>query len=352
MNDLQNEAHLAAGGLGVEVEPAILPDKPRRSLAGRLVRSPVMLLGAAMALAIFMWMADFQPVSSDSTKLTAAYEPGVSDAEFLNLKSPVWSEAHPNDISKETDASGNLTHKLSTTVVPLSAQYLAPQQGGSILQVQARAAFNDKSMAILLQWQDNTMNTGSLVTQNTYSDAAAVEFPLQVIPGHQPFRCMGQSDAEVNIWQWKAERQRGLGHDDTTLVSTASGSAVKNYVGPGLGYLKDTSVIDPDSAASYDSNTHTWSVIYRRPLAVGDVKSATQFLPGQATTIAFAVWDGGAGERLSKKAVSTWVDFILQPGEQNTQNMINIISLVGVAVLLFAAVAIAWRVLPNPTRKG
>ena len=341
----------STGPAVVEVEISSVQSPPAQvSPVQRLVRSPLIWLGLAVALAVGMWMVDFQPVSSDSTKVTAAYEPGVGDEEFLNLKSPVWSEDRRNDVSKETDLSGNQTHKLSTTVIPLSAQYIAAPQGGSILQVKARAAFNDKTLAVLVQWQDNTRNVGSQIAQSTYSDAAAIEFPLQVIPGHQPFRCMGQSDAEVNIWQWKAERQPEVA-GDARILTEAGGKAVKNYIGPGLGYLKDSSAVNPDSNASYDEATHTWSVVYRRSLIAGDNKSATQFTPGQATTIAFAVWDGGAGERLSKKAVSTWVDFILQPGEQTTQSLINILTLIGVGVLMVVAVVVAWRILPNPNRK-
>ncbi|HEX2915183.1 MAG TPA: ethylbenzene dehydrogenase-related protein [Chloroflexia bacterium] len=314
----------------------------------RLLRSPLPVLVAAFALALGMWMVDFQPVSSDSTKLNAAYEPTVSDSELLNLKSPVWSEDRKNSLSKETDANGNPTGKLSTTVVPLSAQYIAPEQGGSILQLRARAAFNDKTMAVLVQWQDNTKNVFSEVGKNIYTDSVAVEFPLILLPGHQPFRCMGQPDSQVNIWQWKAERDPGVAGD--SRIVTGSGKAVKNYVGPGIGFLQDTANLDPDSSASYDEATHTWSVIFSRPLSLGDNKTAAQFNPGDATTIAFAVWDGGNGERLSKKAVSTWVDFVLQPGNTTTQTIINFATIGGIGLVGLIAIVIAWRVLPAPKK--
>ncbi len=317
----------------------------------RLTRSPLVMIGLAFGLALVMWMVDFQPVSSDATKLTVAYEPTASDGDLLNLKSSVWDPNHTNSLSKEIDLDGKPTNKISTTVIPLSAQYIAPQQGGSLLQVQARAAFNDKTMAVLVQWQDDSKNVATLVNKQQYSDAVALEFPVKLVAGHQPFRCMGQTDAQVNIWQWKAEREAAVA-GDARIVVGAGGKAVKSYLGPGIGYLKDAADAEPDSTAAYDDTTKTWSVIFRRSLTSKDELSATQFTPGQATLIAFAVWNGGAGERLSKKAVSTWVDFILQPGETNTQSLINILTLGGLGALALVVIVITWRLLPSTKRSS
>lgn len=329
-----------------EASPA--PFKSKTSWQHRL-SSPLALISFAFAVALTMWMADFQPVSSDTTKLNVAYEPTVSDADFLNLNHPVWSADRTNKQSKETDASGQPTGKVSTTVIPLSSQYIMPQEGGSVLQMTARAIFNDKTMAVLVQWQDNTRNATNNYAKNEYSDAVALEFPVALVAGHTPFRCMGQSDSEVNIWQWKAERERVVAGDSTIVVGRNE-RAVKNYLGPGAGYLKAADGLEPDSTASYDEATKTWSVVFRRALQVGSAKEATQFSPAQATLIAFAIWDGGAGERLSKKAVSTWVDFIFQPGDANPQSFVNILTMGGVSLLLIVTVAIAWKVLPNPNR--
>ena len=343
------EQQVIAPQVELEGQPQPVPVSPKApGKWKRLTRSPLVVLGLGLGLALVMWMVDFQPVSSDATKLTAAYEPTVSDADLLNINSPVWNPDRQNSVSKETDANGNLTHKISTTVIPLSAQYIAPQQGGSILQVQARAAFNDKNLAVLVQWQDDTKDVASIPDKQVYSDAVAVEFPVKLVAGHQPFRCMGQTDAQVNIWQWKAERDPIAG--DARLVTEGGGKAVKSYLGPGLGYLKDSTDIDPDSAASYDTNTKTWSVIFRRSLTSRSDQTSTQFNPGDATISAFAVWNGGAGERLSKKAVSTWVDFILQPGQTTTQTIINVLTVGGLGAVGIIAIIIAWRILPGTKR--
>jgi DMSO reductase family type II enzyme heme b subunit len=338
-------------------DPQSEPGRPTNKWL-RYGRSPLVVLAVAFVISLAMWVVDFQPVSSDTNKLTVSYEPTASDADLLNLSSPIWREDHPNSFSQEIDANGKPTGKLSTTIVPLSAQYMTAPQGGSILQLRARAAYNDKTMAVLLQWQDDTKNFTNDVAHTTFSDAVAVEFPVQLVVGHQPFRCMGQSDAEVAIWQWKAEREKAIA-GDSALVVNAGGKAVKPYLGPGIGLLKDTNAYNPDSTASYDPATKTWSVIMRRPMTANDEPGFTgspgqlaslNFTQGTATNIAFAVWDGGAGERLSKKAVSTWVDLIFQPGDANTQNIINLAAVGGIGVLMIIMIALAWRFLPNPGR--
>ncbi len=336
-----------------EVESnSLLPTSvPKPGWGRRLSRSPWLMLGMALGLALVMWMVDFQPVSSDATKLTVAYEPSVSDGDLLNPASPIWSPDRKNGFSKETDAQGMPTNKITTTIIPLSAQYIAPQQGGSLMQVQARAAFNDTTMAVLVQWQDESKSVIPNFAKQEYSDAVALEFPLKLVAGHQPFRCMGQTDAQVNIWQWKAEREAAIAGTDR-LVNTAGGKAVKSYLGPGIGYLKDSTDIDPDSTATYDEATKTWSVIFRRSLNTKSELASTQFKPGEATLVAFAVWNGGAGERLSKKAVSTWIDFILQPGETTSQQLINIGVVVGLALMAAAGVFVAWRFLPGGNRSS
>jgi DMSO reductase family type II enzyme heme b subunit len=319
------------------------PSRLRRAL-----RSPLALILPAILMAVGLWAVDFQPVSSDANKLFVAYEPGVSDADLLNPRSPVWSENRENRVSTETDAQGNRTNRLSTTIIPMSGQYILPQEGGSILEMRARAAFNNNTMAVLVQWRDETKNATNPIGKEEYSDSVALQFPLKQVAGHQPFRCMGQQGAEVNIWQWKAERDPAQA-GNSTLFGASGGKAAKNYIGPGKGYLRDGNGFDPDSASFYDEQTKTWNVVFRRSLTTPDDRFATQFKPGVATLSAFALWDGGKGERLSKKSVSTWVDFIFQPGDPTPQSIINMVVTVGTLVLLVISCFVAWKLLPGGT---
>ncbi len=321
----------------------------------QLFRSPLLMLGVAMGLAVVMWLCNFQPVSSDTTKLIAVYDPS---ANLLDLNSPVWNPDR-KVASSEVDAAGKPTGKISTTVVPLSAQYILPPQGGSVLGLQARAAWNGKDFAIRVTWKDGSENvSGPSADQlNTFSDAVAVEFPIELIPGRQPFRCMGQSENRVNIWQWKAERDTELTSSlGLQAVRGAPGDkAVKNYIGPGAGYLIDPAQDDPDSKSYYNPADQTWTVIFKRSLLAGTKETATQFVQATAgnvgaTQIAFAVWDGNAGERLSKKAVSTWVDLTFNAGDTAAQGVSNFINLGIVGLITLVVLVGAWRLLPNTRR--
>jgi DMSO reductase family type II enzyme heme b subunit len=321
---------------------------------------PLVVIGLAFGLALTMYCFDFQPVRSESTSLSAVYVPNVSDSDLLNFNSVAWDPNRPDPASLQANKL------VDTTVVPLSAQYIAQPNGGSITQVSARAAFNDKTMAVLVTWHDDTQNLGDADVNTdhpSYSDAVAVEFPMEVVAGKQPFRCMGQTDARVNIWQWKAERDHTLDggnannekYDPYGEFSTnGNATPVKNFLGPGIGYLIDTGSDNPMSKAKYDPQTHTWSVIFERALLTGHSDQGVQFVPpegggaGQigATQIAVAVWDGANGERLSKKAVSTWVNLSFETGNTDPQGVTNVVNVGIVGLITLLAIFLAWRLLP------
>ena len=296
---------------------------------GRLI----VVAGLALVLAVAMYITNFQPVHSQTANaFSVAYRP---KANLLDTTSAAW-QGVPNALKANDVQCNNVVplpqqcwQQVGFVNVPLSAQYIALPNGGSIAGLRARAIYNGTQIAVWVQWDDQTKNInpvykaapGTNGMGNTYSDAVAVEFPLEDIPGKGAFRCMGQTDEHVNIWQWKAER------DETQGGSVRTGSethATMNYIGPGAGYLVDEKEDFPTSKAFYDDGTKQWNVIFVRDMAVSSKESGKSFEPNSvpnvgytsvSTQIAFAVWDGGNGERLSKKAVSTWINFALDKGE-------------------------------------
>jgi|GEM_PF-1064847 len=313
-----------------------------------LIRPQVLVLAGAFGMALLMWVFNFQPVSSESTKLTAPYLPTMGGT-FLDLNSPVWNDSAPLPGGNKVDAA----------IVPLSGQYFIKEYGGSITQVRAKAVHDGQKFAVWVQWQDNSKNvTGDSADQSkTFSDAVAVEFPLNLQPGHSAFRCMGQQGAEVNIWQWKAERDadqtRPLGYDP--IRSNGASKAAKNWVGPNAAYLIDPSSYDPDSKSYYDPTSKTWTVIFERQIKSENLKTAAQLAGVKAgdefgTQVAFAVWDGGNGEKLSKKAVSSWVDLTLARGDTAPQLVSDLTNLGIWAALLIGSIVVAWRFLPAGNR--
>src|SRR4051812_35251615 len=90
----------------IDSQPGEIQTDPARPIQRWLKygRSPLVVLLAAFVISLGMWMVDFQPVSSDTNKLTVSYEPTASDADLLNLNSPIWQENHTNNLSAELDA--------------------------------------------------------------------------------------------------------------------------------------------------------------------------------------------------------------------------------------------------------
>ena len=60
-----------------------------------------------------------------------------------------------------------------------------------------------------------------------------------------------------------------------------------------------------------------WAAVLTRELQTPDA-SDFQFVPGELTRMAFAVWDGSRGEKGSRKSISEWVWLELEPAPAET----------------------------------
>jgi mono/diheme cytochrome c family protein len=231
-------------------------------------------------------------------------------------------------------------------MMPLWWRYTRPEE----LTVQA--LHDGRDLALLLVWTDDTHDSTAMRPQD-FRDAAAVEFPLT---GEPPFFAMGQPGAAVNIWMWKAERQadlepafqdlekvypnlgidsypnplRGpleqphrhaLTLDSAPLFVTAWGAgnpiadptrraAAEDLRAEGFGTLRVRPLPDQNVQALGVWSTGTYRVVVRRTLE-GRGPDAVRLQPGHATPVAFAVWNGAAGDRDGKKSVTIWQDLTL-----------------------------------------
>ena len=74
----------------------------------------------------------------------------------------------------------------------------------------------------------------------------------------------------------------------------------------------------------------------KRSLATDDKRNDVQFAPGVFIPIAFSAWDGANGDVKTKRAISTWYTFVLDPVPSNTRFVYPpLIALISVG-LLFA----------------
>jgi cytochrome c oxidase cbb3-type subunit 2 len=214
-------------------------------------------------------------------------------------------------------------------------------------EVTVRALHDGTALAILMVWHDETNDSTALRPQD-FRDAAAIQFSLAANP---PFFAMGVTGAPVNIWMWKSERQADLDvayqdieraypnvgidsypnsmrsaveqpsrhaltlqSDPTFVTGWGAGnivsdpqrkSAVEDLAAQGFGTLRARPRIDQKIDARGVYGQASYQVMFRRSLSpTGEGSVSLQ--PGSTVPVAFAVWNGSAGDRDGKKSVTIW----------------------------------------------
>jgi cytochrome c oxidase cbb3-type subunit 2 len=220
-------------------------------------------------------------------------------------------------------------------------------------ELTVRAVHDGRRLAILLGWTDDT-NDATAIRPQDFRDAAAVQFALTPDP---PFFAMGQLGQQVNIWMWKSERQADLEpafqdlekvypnigidsypnllrspleqpmrhaltleSDPTFVTGWGAGnivadptrkSAAEDLNAEGFGTLRARPPMDQSVAAVGDYDTGAYRVQFTRDLDPGK-PGAASLAPGTRTSVAFAVWNGSAGDRDGKKSVTIWQELLIE----------------------------------------
>ena len=226
------------------------------------------------------------------------------------------------------------------TPSPISLSRLWKKDGNNQTFVQVRARYNEKVLAILLEWNDATQDAGANRIQD-FQDAAAVQFSLTDTP---VFLGMGQKGSPTNAWFWRSEWQMRAGNgsktdiqqgyqnrasdgntgsypaeiqEETSLAGRDAGnpvsrqtihSPVEDANGAGLGTLTSQPQEQQDVVGKGEWNGKRWRVAFVRDLKNGDPNDV-QFKEGGVTPVAFAVWNGSERDRNGQKSVSTWYSF-------------------------------------------
>ena len=230
-------------------------------------------------------------------------------------------------------------------LMPLWWRYDRPEY----LTVQA--LHDGKEIALLLVWADDTEDDKAIRPQD-FRDAAAIQFALDDAP---PFFAMGARRQFVNLWMWKSERQADLAafqdieaqypnigidsyvnlqrspleqpvrqaltleSDPAFVTGWGAGnivsdptrkSPVEDLAAQGFGTLKARPRSDQTVSATGVYSTGSYRVMFTRKL-MGQGESAVTLKPGAAVPVAFAVWNGSAGDRDGKKSVTIWQELLL-----------------------------------------
>jgi hypothetical protein len=262
---------------------------------------------------------------------------GIVPAASQEVLLRAWSVEQDPQLQ---DPWSQLWGKVTPRTVALSGQNAAkPLGGGEIRSLKVRALHDGERLYIMLEWRDATENN-TLVAHTDFADAAAVQFPALAGVSIPSF-CMGDARATVNIWHWKAAWQRDIdegyygvhsrypnmqvdtypnpgerlffpARESGNLLAVPSyATPVENLVSSGFGTLTTSDVQNVDGTGEWRNGQ--WRVVFARDLASGP--GYPELAVGDLTNIAFAVWEGSAGNRNGMKSVSQFMNLQLTESE-------------------------------------
>jgi DMSO reductase family type II enzyme heme b subunit len=208
--------------------------------------------------------------ADDSVAIDAGLA-NVAMGELMSHNAPVW-ERTPG------------------TLVPLFQQNLvSPFGGGTINGINVKSLRNEAGIAFRLEWQDATRDDGH--GDSKYKDGVAIEFPVD--KSGDTRLAMGHSGGPVNILYWTADTTKRKGPQAEELV--AAGIYERARKDPKYQLLRSASA----------RVARRWCVVIFKPNNEADIASP-HFTAGAEIPVAFAVWNGSAGDRLGSKSVSNW----------------------------------------------
>ena len=171
-----------------------------------------------------------------------------------------------------------------------------------------RAMYNDKTIVMLLEWDDRTKSipgddsAEKLADAPIAEDGVAVQLPV-VIPTAmaKPYFGMGDAANPVNILHWKSGSK-----DAPETVSLMNSKGFKE--------IEKRNAAEVGLTAKSVYADGTWKVLLTRQLATSTAEKDVQLTGGKFIPVAFAAWDGSNnGEKASKHTMTTWYWLLLKP---------------------------------------
>jgi DMSO reductase family type II enzyme heme b subunit len=168
--------------------------------------------------------------------------------------------------------------------------------------------YNDKAVAMLLEWDDRTKSTpgddsaGKLADAPIEQDGVAVQLPVTIPSEMQkPYFGMGDAAHPVNVWHWKSGSK-----DAPETVGILNSKGFKDIE------KREAASAGLTAKSSYSDGT--WRVLMVRPLTTATTDKDMQFVEGKFIPVAFAAWDGSNNsEKASKHTMTTWYWLLLKP---------------------------------------
>lgn len=189
------------------------------------------------------------------------------------------------------DADAKAWDDVAATDFPLAGQVIREPRWFQPMHdvISARALYNERELAILLEWDDGTPSKADGAKP---PDQVALQWPAATLPGgEKPYFVLGDVRNAVDLWRWNTAQ--GLSR---TLARGAD---------------KQTPHANGEVQAQGRYKDGQYRVVLRRPLQPAD--GGVPIAPGQFVPVAFQLWDGDNGEEGMKMALSTWYHVLAQP---------------------------------------
>ena len=188
---------------------------------------------------------------------------------------------------------------------PLVGQVvIEPRQfNPSLDSVTAKSFYNDNESAFLFEWDDRTKTLPQTddETGETFEDAIAIQFPVKVPKSPsdpKPYFIWG-GRRPVYLWHWKVSEPNKITEMNAKGIDKATVQASQTQ-------MQVEGVYE-------DGRYRLW---VKRALKTDD-RNDLKLEPGIFIPIAFSAWDGANGDVKTKRAISTWYTFILDPVPSN-----------------------------------
>ncbi|MBI1952662.1 MAG: c-type cytochrome [Candidatus Omnitrophica bacterium] len=162
-----------------------------------------------------------------------------------------------------------------------------------IESVEVRCLHNGEALAFHLTWSDAARDNSTLTPQS-FSDGAAIQLSAAADP---PFFGMGDRQAPVWIWNWKA------------LPETPQAAEEANAKGPGTLTSREARLQQVQARGLWQDGR--WRLVFLRPISRN--QEDLPLAPGATASAAFAIFDGAHQDRNGQKNVSIWNELQLEP---------------------------------------
>ena len=189
------------------------------------------------------------------------------------------------------------------------------------------AVYNDKVIALSIQWNDASADVIQTATTDTYADGVAMQFAKTTDATKLPYIGMGSEGREVAIYLQKVQfntfepngngnvdlqvsrnqtnlydqfESKDLTDFDNKVANAGSDDYERVFVSAGFRSMTEVRGTESKSYMNITRTNDGWRAILVRPLKDGLADLSKSF------PVAFALWDGGKHNRNGLKLLSGW----------------------------------------------